>query len=229
MVEAKDIKGIFTGIILIAVLGFAANMIIGMTPTAQNYATVEREFNTADEWTLSSTGVTSIAHTGENLHVTASGSGSGTITLTQEIEIDEIGKGISEATAEVATITDNMDNLVSENNYGRLIDPHGNVDFERINVTGESPMTEWVDNSYDVADVIDEEGTWTVELFSEVQVDGDSYSHYIDNVSLEATAELDQLTVVDKLGQYGPYLVMILVMSLFVGGIAVLLNKLNVL
>lgn len=230
MANAKEIKTIFVGIILIAVMGWVTNVMIGFQPTEDTWQTTQPEFPGVADWTLENSSPLAIAHNSSDewIDITATGSGTGNATVSQVLDIGAF-REIKSATVEAAYHIDNADNLTEENMYLRVIDPQGNTDHETTLLSAKSSTVAWASESKDVSDVIDQSGEWTVKVYTEAKVTGTAFESNVDNVKLTVTGDIDQLTVISKLGQYGPYIVMVLIMTLFVSGIVVLLRYLNVL
>lgn len=227
MADSKIIKTVFVGIIMIAVLGWVTNVMVGMQPTEDTWATEEKEFQTVDEWTLENTAPFTISHneTDEWIDVGADDTGSGSAQISQTVDVGAYQE-IEDARAVFDWQIDDATSLTEVTVTGQIIDPDGNVD--NIVQNTESDTATWTTENEDISDHVDESGEYEFVLLVEGEVDGSDLETNLDNTQASITANVDQLGVVEKLGEYGPYLVMILIMSFFVLGITVLLRYLNV-
>ncbi len=181
-----NVGSVIALILLIAIGAFVSYSIIGgfdKDIQKKTFTTKQREFDSVTAWTLENTGALKVEHTGENirLYSTDDENGAGTVTVSQAFDVQVEG-GINDGLMETSWYIENVDNFEAENTYLRLRDPSGNIEAEIVG-TNDSPgvSTSWAENAEDITDVIDEDGTWTLEMFFESQDNGDGVNAYIDN------------------------------------------------
>jgi len=191
-----------------------------------HYVTDQRPLSSSSAWTLENTSILGIEHTGENILENAEASGSGTATLSQSIDVD-YSDSVKSATLDAALIITDGDNLVDENIEVRLVDPSGNTDVIEENRGMSSAHTNWtVYEDSDVASYIDEDGTFTIEVYTEASTNYPNAVTYVDNVELDVNVkgigEQVQEETNSGANTIFPLLVLIVIIGVFVMLIGVL-------
>lgn len=172
MADTRALKSVFTGIILLAVLGFTANIFLGMMDSSQSY----------------------------NLIV--DNQGSENLDAGNFVEVDNGVLTMDYNVSDTLNVTTTFNDENILDNYSLIGNDVIENDIESYVSEGVNSLSVSVDNT-----------------------------DRVNSLSSEAefSVNSDHLGVMEKLQTYGPYLIMILMLSLFVLGIAVLLRYLGVL
>jgi len=230
-VETSMVWGVVMMLVAVAVGGLIFSTIHEETEDTVAkliQTTNNREFTTADFWTLENTAPGRIAHNSSDewIDINTSGSGTGDATVKQSIDIDTGTDTIEDAIVEAAYQVDNADNINSLTMYLRVIDPAGNVDHETKLLDAVSTTSTWSTDEKDIDSVIDEDGEWTVKVYTNIDASGTTVEANVDNVQLDVDAESTGEMTSDETGEGAstvfPLLVLMVIVSVFVALIGVL-------